>query len=105
MADAGRGQQFEHGVEHAEAGAQHRNNDHVALEDASVGRPERSGDDGRGDRHITKRLRRQQHTDSVCCPPEFRRCGACISQLRERVVNKRMIDDLQHDAPILRLRG
>ena len=39
--DARVGHQLEHGVEHAEPGAQHRHDDDVGRDDAAVGRPER----------------------------------------------------------------
>ena len=60
-----RRQQFEHGVEHPQAGAEHRNDDDVRFNDAAVRRAERRSDDG-GEAGTSRRsFRGQQHADRL----------------------------------------
>ena len=95
MADARARHQLEDGVEHAEPGAQHRHDDHAAGDAARVGRPERRL---RRCPHLARqvagRLGGEQQADAHRHPAEQLRRRGRVAQRRQRVVDERVLDDV-----------
>jgi 5-methylthioadenosine/S-adenosylhomocysteine deaminase len=101
VADARFRHQFEHGIEHAEPGAQHGNDDDVGR-DFSTGRgTERCFHGDRPAPHFVHRMGRQQNADACGRAAETVRSRSLVAEIGERVVHERMIHDVDRHGPSL----
>src|SRR4029453_15626725 len=94
MAHAGRRDQLEHGIEHAESSAQNRHDDYRVLHAASFRRTERCLNTRRNARHIARRLGGEGQAYSDGHPAEQLARRRRITERRERVVHERVLDDV-----------
>ena len=101
VADARVGHELEHGVEHAEAGAQHRHDDDVGADPAAGRRAERRLDGDLGARHVAQRFGGEQHADARGRAAEVFGRRALVAQVDERVLHERMIDEVDRHGSTL----
>ena len=95
VADAGAGQQLEDGLEHAEAGAQHRHHHDFGAHAPAGRRP-----DGRLDavvslRQVARRLERQDQADAPRHLAERVGRRLLVPQREQDVLRNRMVDDVK----------
>ena len=99
VADARRRQQLQHGVEHAEAGAQHRHDHDVGAHDPGVGRPSGvvtvAASVGRSRSASAARSRLIR----LAARAECGRRRAGVAQLHQRIVDERVIDEVERHGP------
>ena len=93
--DLGGGQQTGHALEHAQARAQHGNDDRPGLgELAPDGGRDGGVDRGLGDRHLARRLVGQQRDEFVHQLPESGGRGLAVAQNGEFVGDERMVGNV-----------
>ncbi len=87
------GDQLQHGVEHAQPGAEHRHHHHVRRHALAAGLANRRHDGRLPDRQIAQRLGGQQDADPDGQPPERVRLRRDVAEREEDVLDERMPDE------------
>jgi hypothetical protein len=105
MAHARMGDELQHGVEHAEAGAQDRDDDHVRSDPQPAGRSDRRFDGRGGGREVAQRLSRQQDADPRGRATKLFGRSVFVPQRHERVVHQRVVDQMDRHGLTLYLKA
>jgi 5-methylthioadenosine/S-adenosylhomocysteine deaminase len=101
MSDARVGNEFEHAWQHPKPGTKDRRNHDIDGDTAARSRTQRRLNLDFSGGHITQCLSAEQHADAIGERAESLRSGVHIAQASQTIVNKRMMNKVQHSGQSL----